>query len=165
MRFRIEQQIRARLEAVERALFDPAFIRATADLPKIGGTELLAQQRDGDRVHQRVRYHFIGDLPSAVTAVVDRDRLSWVDDAHHDLRSHAGHHRIEPDYYADRLQAAYDVRLEAMGRETHRVATGELAVRVPLVGRRVERAIVSGLEEHAAAEADLLARWIAQKTP
>jgi hypothetical protein len=161
MRFRIEQQIRGPLGAIERALFDPAFIAATAALPKIGGTELLTQQRDGDRIHQRTRYRFTGDLSPAVTAVIDRDRLTWVDDAHHDLSTHVGHHRIEPDHYADRLQATYDVRLEPMAQETHRVATGELTVRVPLVGGRVERAIVSGLEEHAAAEAEQLALWIA----
>jgi len=40
---------------------------------------------------------------------------------------------------------------------------GDLAVSVPLVGRRVERAIVSGLEDHLQAEADLLASWLRNK--
>ena len=33
---------------------------------------------------------------------------------------------------------------------------GDLKVRVPLVGGRVERALVSGLQEHAAAERDVV---------
>jgi Protein of unknown function (DUF2505) len=163
MNFRIEQRITAPLTAVESALIDREFIAATAKLPKLGDPEVLEQQRDGDRVHQRIRYRFTAELSSAVTRVIDPAKLTWVDDARFDLASHTARHRILPDYYADRLQASYDVILEPLGDSTRRLATGELKVRIPLVGGRVERAIVSGLEEHAAAEADLLGRWVAER--
>jgi hypothetical protein len=38
---------------------------------------------------------------------------------------------------------------------------GDLTVSYPLVGRAVERAILSGLQDHLAGEADLLARRLA----
>jgi hypothetical protein len=164
MRFRIEQRIAAPLAAVEAALLDREFVAATANLPKLGSPELLDQQREGDRVRQRIRYRFTAHLSPAVTRVVDPAKLTWVDDVRYDLTSHTGRHRIQPDHYADRLQAAYDVVLEPLGDSTRRVATGELKVRVPLVGGRVERAIVSGIEEHAAAEAELLGRWVAERS-
>jgi len=162
MNFRIEQRIPAPLKAVEGALLDRDFIAATATLPKLGEPELLEQQRDGERVRQRVRYRFTAQLSSAVTRVIDPAKLTWIDDARFDLTSHTARHRILPDNYADRLHASYDVTLEPLGDSTRRVATGELKVRVPLVGGRVERAIVSGLEEHAAAEADLLGWWVVE---
>ena len=161
MKFRIEQRIPAPLTDVEAALLDRDFLAASSDLPKLSAPELLEQRRDGDRAHQRIRYRFTAQLSSTVTRVVDPDKLTWVDDASYDLTAHTSHHRILPDNYADRLQASYDVALEALGDSTRRVATGELKVRVPLVGGRVERAIVDGLEEHAAAEAERLGRWIA----
>ena len=34
---------------------------------------------------------------------------------------------------------------------------------MPLVGRRVEKAIVSGLRDHLDLEADLVARWITDR--
>ncbi len=163
MNFRIEQRIPAPLAAVEAALLDSDFVAATADLPKLGAPELLENTRDGDRAHQRIRYHFTAPLSGAVTRVVDPAKLTWVDDATYDLTSHTSRHRILPDNYADRLQAAYDVTLEALGDSTRRLVTGELTVHVPLVGGRVERAIVDGLEEHANAEAELLGRWIAER--
>jgi hypothetical protein len=163
MNFHIEQRIPAPLTAVEGALLDREFIAATAELPRLGEPQLLEQQRDGDRVHQRVHYRFTAQLSSAVTRVIDPAKLTWIDDARFDLTSHSARHRILPDYYADRLQASYNVILEPLGDSTRRVATGEVKVRVPLVGGRVERAIVSGLEEHAAAEADLLGRWVADR--
>jgi Protein of unknown function (DUF2505) len=161
--FRIEQRITAPLTAVETALLDRAFIAATAQLPKLGEPELLGQERDGDHVHQRIRYRFTADLSPAVARVVDPAKLTWIDDARYDLTSHTSRHRILPDHYADRLEASYDVTLEPLGDSTRRVTTGQLKVRVPLVGGRVERAIVSGLEEHAAAEADLLGSWVAER--
>ena len=163
MKFRIEQRIPAPLAAVEAALLDRDFVTATADLPKLGAPEVLEQRRDGDRAHQRIRYRFTAQLSSAVTRVVDPDKLTWIDDATYDLTSHTSRHRILPDNYADRLQASYDVTLEPLGDSTRRVAAGELTVHVPLVGGRVERAIVDGLEEHANAEAELLGRWIAER--
>src|SRR5262249_39164023 len=162
MNFRIEQRIPAPLTAVEAALLDREFIAATATLPKLGEPELLEQQRDGDRVHQRVRYRFTAELSSAVMRVIDPAKLTWIDDARFDLTPHTARDAILPEYSADRLQASYAVTLEPLGNSTRRVATGELKVRVPLLGGRVERAIVSGLEEHAAAEADLLGRWDAE---
>jgi Protein of unknown function (DUF2505) len=163
LKFRIEQRIPAPLADVEAALLDRDFIAATADLPKLGAPELLEQRRDDGRVHQRIRYRFTAQLSSAVTRVVDPAKLTWVDDATYDLTAHTGRHRILPDNYAARLEASYDVVLEAMGDSTHRLATGELKVHVPLVGGRVERAIVDGLEEHANAEGELLGRWIAER--
>ena len=164
MKFRIEQRIPAPLAAVEAALLDRDFVAASADLPKLGAPELLELQRDGDRAHQRIRYRFTAQLSGAVTRVIDPDKLTWVDDARYDLTSHTSRHRILPDNYADRLQATYDVALEPLGDSTRRLVTGELAVHVPLVGGRVERAIVDGLEEHANAEAELLGRWIAKQS-
>ena len=161
VQFKLEERLEAPLEKVEAALIDPRFIAATAELPKVGGAELIEQSRDGDRVHQKIRYRFTGELSSAVTAVVDRDKLSWVDESDHDLAAHTSEHRIVPDNYGDRLEASYTTRLEPDGDHgTRRVAEGTIKVRMMLVGGRVERAIVSGLEEHAVAEAKLLDDWV-----
>ncbi|HEX6311036.1 MAG TPA: DUF2505 family protein, partial [Acidimicrobiia bacterium] len=122
-------------------------------------------QRDGERVHQRIRYRFTGDLSSAVTRVVDPDRLTWVDEAEHDLAARTSDHRIVPDNYADRLAATYAMQIhpDGTGDSSRMLVTGTVKVRMPLVGGRVERAIVSGLGEHAAAEAELLGRWLADR--
>ncbi len=160
--FEIEQRVPAAPSAVGEALVDERFIAATVDLPKVGGAELLDQRRDGTTVHQRIRYRFTGELSSAVTRVVDRDRLTWVDESDHDLAGHRSQHTIVPDNYRDRLQASYSIILEPDGgdSQTRRVVSGTVKVRMPLVGGRVEKAIVSGLEEYATAEAQLLARWL-----
>lgn len=160
MRFTIEQRIDAPIDTVHAALLDRDFLAASSELPKIGNAALLDEQRDGNRVTRRIRYRFTGELSSAVTAVVNPEKLTWIDESTDDLVAHTSDHRIVPDHYADRFTAEYRSVLRADGSTTTRTVTGEVKIRMPLVGGRVEKAIVSGLEEHAEAEAALVEQWI-----
>lgn len=163
MRFRIEQFLPGRLDAVEAALLDPAFIDALARLPKLGHPELLHQSADGHTVRRRIRYAFAGELSSAVTRVVDPARLSWVEASATDRRTHVTDFEIQPDHYANRLTCAGRFTLRQEGPATRRTAEGDLSVHVPFVGRKAEQAIISGLTEHARLEAEILTEWLSQR--
>ena len=70
--------------------------------------------------------------------------------------------RMKPDNYADRLRFDGSSRFESAGDgRTRRLADGDVVVRVPLVGRAVEGAVVSGLREHLAAEVEVVERLVA----
>lgn len=163
MDFTLTQDITATVEQVEAALTDAGFLATMADLPKIGSVEVLAQSRDGDTVRQRVRYLFTAELSGAVRRVVDPDKLTWVEVSSSDLVVHTASYRIEPDNYANLLEGAYDATIAANGGGTRRVATGQLKVHVPLVGGKVEKAIVDGLQENSDAQAELLTAWVAKQ--
>jgi hypothetical protein len=51
-------------------------------------------------------------------------------------------------------------RFHPLSDGANRRVEAELKVRWPVVGGLVERAIVSGLKEHLAEEADLLRAWL-----
>jgi len=160
--FTIDQQLAGTPEAVQDLLLDPAFVAARAGLPKLGGSELLDATRDGERAQQRIRFRFTGDLAPAVTAVIDRDRLTWIDEAIYDLAAHSAEHRIEPDHYAARLSCRYTETIAADGEGTLRRLSGAVKVKMVLVGGKVEGAIVGGLRDYAAAEALLIDDWLAR---
>ena len=152
MRFRLEQRFTAPVEVVEAAFLDPALLAELATLPQLGRPELLSSSVDGDVVTREVRHAFAGRLSPAVTRVVDPDRLTWVEHSEFDRRTHRGVLRVRPDHYADRFTCAATVALDPAGAGSRRVVEGDLSVRFPLVGTAVERAIVAGLRDHAAAE-------------
>ena len=83
-----------------------------------------------------------------------------VEEVRLDRDAHRGSHRIVPDHYGGRLRCTYTTQLGAEAAGSVRLAEGELKVGFPLVGGRVERAIVSGLAERARLEAELLDRWL-----
>jgi hypothetical protein len=160
MRFRIEQRVPAPARAVQDALVDPAYLERLAELPKLGRPELLDSQRDGATVRQRVRYRFAGELNAAARAALDPRRLTWIEDSTIDLDACRTTFRILPDHYADRLSCSGTFVVADEGDGCRRTAEGEMKVRMPLVGGKVEQAIVSGLREHAAAEATVLREWL-----
>jgi hypothetical protein len=162
VRFRLDQALPGTVEEVLAALTDPAYLATIGTAAKVGEPEVLEQTRDGSSVRQLVRYRFTGELSSAVTAVVDRRRLVWVDEHVYDLERATATFRVLPEHYADRLRAGGTERFVAGAHdgETRREIEAELTVRWPVVGGMVERAIVSGLKEHLADEADRVSAWL-----
>ncbi len=162
MRFQIEQLIAGPVEAVARVYTEPQFYERLGELPKLGRPEVLERREDGPVVHLAVRFWFTGHLSPAVTKVVDPAKLSWVEESVHDLEHLTVMFHMQPDNYADRLRFEGSSRFEADGDDgTRRVAEGDVVVRVPLVGRAVEGAIVSGLREHLAAEVEVVEELLA----
>lgn len=145
-------------------MLDPAYLASLAALPRLGSPRLLDQQRNGDRVTQRVRYEFVGELSSSVRKVVDPRRLTWVEASEVVLADRRTVFAIEPDHYEALLVASGEISVAADGDGgSTRLAVGEVKVRVPLVSGKVERAIVSGLQDHAAAEEAALSAWLANR--
>src|SRR3954451_17615194 len=163
MDFSLTQDIPAAVDAVDAALVDPELLALMGELPKLGSATVLSQSRDGEVVHQQVRYLFQAELSSAVTRVVDPKKLTWVEDSTCDLAAHQTTCVIKPDNYADRLSGSYEARLEARDGGTRRLLTGRIKVKFPLVGSKVEKAIVSGLSENADAQAIILAEYLKGK--
>ena len=164
MRFRLEQRIPADPDAVQAAVLQPGYFDQLATLPKLGNPQLLSQDHSDDCVVQRVRYAFVGELSGSVRKVVDPDRLTWVEESEVELSARTTRFKIDPDHYGSMLTASGVIQVIEDGEGgSVRTASGELTVRVPLVGSKVERAIVSGLEEHSAAEEAALRAWLANR--
>jgi hypothetical protein len=164
MQFTITQHIAAPADAVAAAYADPDFYATLQGLPKLDAAEVLGHEVDGDTVRMRIRYRFVGELSSAVRAVVDPNKLTWVEVSTHRLATREVTFRMEPDHYADRFSCSGSYRLDATseGANTVRRSTGDLTIRMRFVGGRVEQAIVSGLQEHLASEVPLVEQWVAE---
>jgi hypothetical protein len=162
MRFHFEQRFAAAVDDVARAFADPAFYETLGDLSKLGRPELLSAEADDDRATLRIRYRFTGNLSAAVRAAIDPARLTWVEESEHDLAAHTATFRMVADHYADRFEASGSYRFEPDGRAgARRVTDGEVRIRFPLVGGKVEGAIVSGIGEHLEAEVALIESYLA----
>jgi hypothetical protein len=159
--FTIEVALAHPPAAAQDAFLDPEFVRSTADLPKLGGAEVVECTRDEHTARLRVRYHFTAPLSRAVTSVIDPEKLTWIDDATFDLAAFRAEHVLLPDHYADRLDAKYRSTLTPSGSGARWVLQGSLDVHAPLVGGKVARVIVDGLREAAAAQGARLDDWIA----
>jgi hypothetical protein len=161
MRYRLEQHYAASPDTVSRAFADPALYSEMAGLPKFGKPEVLSRTEDGDTVRLAVRYRFTGNLSGAARRALDPAKLTWVEHSTHDMAGGTVEFSLAPDHYADRFRAAGRYAFLPHGEGTLRVIDGEVVVKAPLVAGTVERAIVSGLREHLAAEAPVVEEFLA----
>ncbi|HZM30533.1 MAG TPA: DUF2505 family protein [Acidimicrobiales bacterium] len=161
MDFMIDQVYAAGGDDVARAYASPELYERLVGLPKLSTPEVLDHRVDGTTVRLQLRYRFIGDLSPAVTAVVDRDKLTWVEHSEHDLAKRTVRYRLAPDHYADRLESSGTCVITDRTNGSVRTVTGSLKVRALIVGGAVERAIVSGLKEYLADEVALVDRFVA----
>ena len=116
---------------------------------------MLDRRVDDDVVRLQIRYRFVGDLSPAVTAVVDPAKLTWVEHSTHDLVRRSVTYRLVARPLPRPAAVVGHLRdLRRRRRGTLRTVHGRLKVRALVVGGAVERAIVSGLREYLAAEAD-----------
>lgn len=161
--FTLDQRFAAPPVAVAAALVDPALLATMVELPRLGEASVLSTTHTGDRVRQEVRYRFEADLPTAARRFVDPDHLSWVEVGEHDLASGRSRYLIRPDHYADLLEGRYAALVADAGGSTTRTVKGSLRVKVPLLGAKVERAIVDGLREVAIAQQRAVEEWLAQQ--
>ncbi|MGE3620785.1 MAG: DUF2505 family protein [Acidimicrobiia bacterium] len=153
MRFEVQQSFGADADAVARAYADPELYGALTDLPGLGRPEVVDHRARGGTVHLDVRWRFTGALSPAVTAVVDPDRLSWIERSVHDLEARTTRIELHPDHYADRLRCSAQAEVVPDGPGARRSVHGDLRVRALLVAGAVERAIVSGLRDSLTAQA------------
>lgn len=151
-----------RYDAPAREVFDlycsAELYAALPDFSRISRPELVERVEHPDGVTVRVRYRFIADLPAAALAIIDPERMTWIEETRYDASTLTGTTRLLPDHYASKMQASATVRFVADGDGSRRLVQGDLKVKVLLVGGQVERVIVDGLEEHLTEEQQVVAR-------
>lgn len=153
-----------RYDAAPRELFElycsENLYRSLPDFSRISRPDLVDRIEHADGVTIRVRYRFIADLPAAALAIIDPERMTWIEETRYDATSLTGTTRLLPDHYASKMQASATVRFTDDGDGSRRVVRGDLKVKVLLVGGQVERVIVDGLEEHLTEEQKVVARLL-----
>ena len=162
MRFSIEQRFAAEVDAVARAYADPAlYVGAHRAAEALAARGASATRSTATPSCCEVRYRFGGELSPAARAVIDPERLTWVERSTHDLARRHTTFTMVPDHYADRFRCAGSYRFEATETGCRRRGEGDLRVKALLVAGAVERAIVSGLEEHLADEVPVVEAFVA----
>ena len=159
MKFSIDQMVDVAPEAAVSAYGNPAFYQGRLTRDNISVIEVVSHEDRGSRLLIEVRFQFTGSVSSAVRAVVDPAKMSWVTRTEVLVEERRTKWVVLPDNYPDRLSGSGGFRFAsgATGPDSAVVtAEGELKVHVPLIGRSVERVIVSGLRSYIAAEVSSL---------
>jgi len=162
--FTVSQNANVAPEVAVAAYGNPAFYEGRPTRDNISVIEVVSHEETGARVLIQVRFKFGGSISGAVRAVIDPDKMSWITKTEVHLDELATTFEVLPDHYPDRLTSNGHFLFApgASGADSCVVTVeGDLKVHVPLVGRTVERVIVSGLRSYISEEVSGLADFAA----
>jgi hypothetical protein len=162
VKFAIRQAVAVPPARAMAAYGSPTFYEGRPARDDIAVRDVVRHEATGDRVLLEVRFAFTGSVSPAVRAVIDPAKMSWITRTEILLAEDRSSWVVLPDHYPDRLSASGVYRFEVgdAGLGTCDVEVeGELKVRVPIVGRSVEKVIVGDLRAYIADEVAGIADW------
>jgi hypothetical protein len=165
VKFSIGQSVAVAPDAAIAAYGDPSFYERRAPSGDISLVEVVSHEHDGPDVRIDVRYAFTGSVSSAVRAIVDPAKMSWVTRTEINGEQRRSSFTVLPDHYPDRLvcQGAFRFDEGSNGPDSAVITIeGDLKVHVFLVSRTVEQMIVNGLRSYLAAEVSTLPDFTAR---
>lgn len=158
MKIAVEQTVHVPPARVMALYASPAFYENRPTRDDIAVREVVRHEDTGIQAVVEVRFAFTGSVSAAVRAVVDPARLSWVTRTVVIPAESRASWQVLPDHYEDRLTASGSYRFtagspgRAGGTPLHASTVvrveGELRVHVPIVGRSVERTLVTDLRRY-----------------
>ncbi len=162
MRLEARHEFPAPVDEVEAAMADPAFFGQLHNLPDIAPPEVISRTETGSRITLEVRYVFTGEVDPIVRRLVNVDELVWVQTTEFDTSAHEAALTVVPEKLGSMLQCAarFDLSPDPRGSGTVRTLTGDLRVKVPLLGGRAEKALGPGILHRIDLEADALRAWL-----
>ena len=162
MKFGIRQSVGVPPARAMEAYGSPSFYEGRSARDDIDVREVVRHEATPDRVLLEVRFAFTGSVSPAVRAVVDPQKMSWITRTELLPAEGRSSWTVLPDHYPDRLRASGTYRFEEgdAGPGTCDVEVeGDLTVRVPIVGRSVEKVIVGDLRAYIADEVAGITDW------
>jgi hypothetical protein len=165
VKFSIGQSVAVAPDAAVAAYGDPTFYEGRAPSGDITLVEVVGHHRDGSVDTVEVRYAFTGSVSSAVRAIVDPAKMTWVTRTAIHRDEHRSSFTVLPDHYPDRLECQGTFRFDpgSTGPDSAVITIeGDLKVHVFLVSRTVEQMIVNGLRAYLAAEVATLPDFTAR---
>ena len=162
MKFTLRNPIPATVDETWRVIHSPEFIEAVNKENGIRRELLSEMEADGIQT-TRERLTFPERLPSVAAKALRRETLSYIQESRTDDQKHQIQWRVLVDGAGNKVKAHGEFRLEANGAGCIRLIRGEVKVFIPLLGSKIEKAIVRKLEESYQLSARFTSQWLTQR--
>lgn len=161
MRITVSDAFDAPIGRVEEAVLSDGYQEMLSDLPNVAEREVREQKAGAKgRVHRVIYYKFGGTLPGPAAAVVGGETVSWDEESDWNPDTHTWDITIKPHVAQDKFSATGTMAFIEDGETTVRRVEVDVEVKVPFVGRLVEKVIADGMKQTMQAEADKLREYL-----
>jgi hypothetical protein len=145
MRFEVEHSFAAPADRLADLLLDEGFQASLSDIGGLSAREVLLQETEGDEVVRHVRCVLDIQINGTARRFIGSGEPAWVEVARWMPGEMLWVWEIEPEVAADLLEAEGQTIIGSSGKKSVRRVVGDIKVKVPLYGGRVEGWIADGL--------------------
>ncbi len=161
VRFEIVHEFEIPLDAIELAVLSPdLFSKLESRLTNMEDVTQKEHRLENGVLHRVWAYQASVRVPVFAKKLVTREMLSWDEISTYDLKTHEAAWSVAPNFkpeWKKYFQAEGKYKLIPMGQaQTKRTVEGELTLRVPVVQKVAERAILGEVRRMFDAEAETL---------
>lgn len=145
MKFELIHHFDAEIDAFERIVyFDDELNKRLLKMPNVSNRVVKELEDKGDRARRRMFIEVAAAIPKEVRSLIG-DKLGWHEESTLDKKRHIVEFEIQPTVKLPlECKGRYEMIPEAGGK-VRRVITGDVNVKIPLLGKTVEKIIVSQL--------------------
>lgn len=161
MRFDLTHAFDATSEQVTAAMLDPAFQDTLADIGDLHDRKVLSVEETADGgIVRNIRCVLALKTSGVARSMLGDSDPAWIQEEHWDAaRTHCDW-VIHPEVAAELLSASGTIDVGDGDGKASRMVAGEVKVRVPLYGGKVEGWIVDGVSRAYDEEAERLTEWL-----
>jgi hypothetical protein len=161
MEFEFHHTVPGEPEEVAEVLLDRKFQSSLSQLGALSERKVLSQKKVDGLVVRRIRCVLDIDITGVAKKFLGNGDPAWVEEATWHPDDLLWTWEVHPEVGADLLEASGEIALEAArGGHTNRLVTGNIKVKVPVYGGKVEGWVVKGLESAYEDEAGHLTEWL-----
>ena len=144
--------------------WDPEFERrldASAEIQR----EMVELGPEIDGIQSwRIRMTPQRELPRAVAKLIGSKKLVYEQESRLDRSAGVLEWRVLPQVLADKVTAQGTMRIVPAAGGCERIVTGEISVRVPMLGGRIEKTIMSSVTDSYNRAAEVIAELVAERS-
>ncbi len=164
MRFQVTHTFPYDPESVADAILDLDYQHSLKDLESLRSRELLSQEeRSNGTIVRRTRCVLDLQVSGMAKSFIGDGDPAWVEEATWDPEDRRWRWVVIPEVAKEMLDAKGTIELTPRDDATDRTIEGEVKVKVPIYGSKVEGWIVDGIEHAYAEEAERLEAWLAER--
>ncbi len=142
---------------------DPEFDRRLEEETGVRREVLEAREEDGGVLYKKLRCISLKELPAMMKKALGTEHLEFEQENHLDLQKSELRWVVNTPFLSDRVDAGGTTRVEATENGSRRVVTGEIVIRLPVVGKKMEQRLGGNIEESYQKAAAIAAKMVEER--
>ena len=125
--------------------------------------EVLWMREEGPIKIYRVKFTPEGDLPAPIAKVTGTKKLVYEQENRLNTETHSMEWQVFPTVATDKVTAKGVMNMREHPNGVERTVTGDVTVRVPLIGKRIEKLILNSVVTSYEHAADITRKWLSEQ--